>query len=334
MFKLLHFAVTLGLMLTAAAASADPPYRLALAGGAPGGLFSLMGAGLHQAVSAAYPDSVVTYQPSGGGGVANIAQVSRGTVPMGLAEDLEVRLAWNGKEMFQEPVRNVRVLAWMYGAEARIHVSEFIVTEAFAQRHGLESLADLKDKQPPVRLAVNVRSNLEWMVTESLLDAVGVSFDDIRSWGGSITRGASPTQVELMSDRRIDIYTAGNPPGSSQIEQVLNAVPAFMLPMPEEAVNQVSEQLAGQPCRFEAGEYPVVKHDIVTLCHGGMILVHEDMDEQTAYDIARALVEQIDRYRAAHPVLKAVTPEQVAAPAPIPYHPGAERYFREAGLMQ
>jgi len=36
------------------------PYRLALADGPPGGLFSLMGVGLHQAVSAAYPESVVT----------------------------------------------------------------------------------------------------------------------------------------------------------------------------------------------------------------------------------------------------------------------------------
>ena len=60
--------VTLAALATLASfAEAQPPYNLTLSGASPGGLWSLLGAGVHASVAAAYPGSAVTYQTSGGG---------------------------------------------------------------------------------------------------------------------------------------------------------------------------------------------------------------------------------------------------------------------------
>ena len=62
-------------------------------------------------------------------------------------------------------------------------------------------------------------------------------------------------------------------------------------------------------------------------------ITNEALDEQSAYDLTKALVEQIEKIRAAHPFLKQLTKEYLASLKVVPYHPGAARYYKEAGLM-
>ena len=66
---LLAAFVVPGLMMSTV--SAAESYNLTVAGASPGGLWSLLGAGLDSALKAEYPDSTVTYQTSGGG-IANV----------------------------------------------------------------------------------------------------------------------------------------------------------------------------------------------------------------------------------------------------------------------
>jgi len=68
------------------------PYEMTVAGASPGGLWSLLGAGLDASVRAAYPDSKITYQTSGGG-IANIGQLDRNQADLGIVHDAELSLA-------------------------------------------------------------------------------------------------------------------------------------------------------------------------------------------------------------------------------------------------
>jgi TRAP transporter TAXI family solute receptor len=63
-----------------------------------------------------------------------------------------------------------------------------------------------------------------------------------------------------------------------------------------------------------------------------LLVVHQDMDEQLAYDIVRTIFEQRDQLILAHPEANNLTLENATVNSPIAYHPGAIRYYQEQGV--
>ena len=65
------------------------------------------------------------------------------------------------------------------------------------------------------------------------------------------------------------------------------------------------------------------------------MLVNANMDEKTAYNVTKAMFEQIEKYKASHRLLAAATTkESFAQKGAAPFHPGAEKYLREAGVIK
>jgi TRAP-type uncharacterized transport system substrate-binding protein len=58
------------------------------------------------------------------------------------------------------------------------------------------------------------------------------------------------------------------------------------------------------------------------------------MEEETAYDLTKALIANVDEIKAVHGSMKALTPDLMADQDVLPFHPGAERAYREAGLLK
>lgn len=56
------------------------------------------------------------------------------------------------------------------------------------------------------------------------------------------------------------------------------------------------------------------------------------MDDETAYNLTKAIFENYEQVAGVHPAMKALTPEVMASVDVVPYHPGALKYLKEAGL--
>ena len=110
--KCLAVSFTTAALLQMPTAQAES-YEMTVAGASPGGLWSLLGAGLDSSVRAAYPDSKITYQTSGGG-IANIGQLDRNQTDLAIVHDAELLLAKKGESPFREPIDSIRVLSYLY----------------------------------------------------------------------------------------------------------------------------------------------------------------------------------------------------------------------------
>ena len=86
--------------------SANAAYNLTLCGASPGGLWSMLGAGVDAAVKESHPGSIVTYQTSGGG-FANVGLLQQGKCDLALIHDAEAVLARDGKEPFKAPIKTI-----------------------------------------------------------------------------------------------------------------------------------------------------------------------------------------------------------------------------------
>lgn len=328
MRKLSFLMCGLLLNLVAGSASAEV-YNYTLAGASPGGLWTALGVGVDAAAKAAHPGSTITYQTSGGG-IANIGLVQQKKVQMGIVHDAELKLAADGTAPFKAPVKDLRMLANMYDWAPMF----VIVTKSFADQHGLKTFEDIAAKKPPMRLALNKRGNIANSVGEQMLKAIGVSLDDVKKWGGDVIPAASGEQTDLMKDRRIDVIINSLFVRHGSLLELEQAIDIVHLPLSQKVVQQVSKEAGIKPFSIPAGSYKNQPQAIPTVTLSAGVVVNAAMDDKTAYNLAKALGQHIGKIKEVHKSMQALTPELMASQTVIPFHPGAARYYKEAGLLK
>jgi TRAP transporter TAXI family solute receptor len=332
MQKLL-FAVAAAALAASQPASAQP-YNLTVAGYSPGGLVSTAAAGLDKALAAAFPGSTVTYQ-TGSGGLANAMLLDQKKVPLGLVSDTEIKVVIEGRPPFKQPIKDLRLLFHPYSASSRFQTTHVLANKAWAEKNGIKTVADIAAKKPAMRIAFNRPGNLDGDVSINAMEADGISLDDIKKWGGQVVRAASQEMTSLMLDRRLDIVSFGISINHPRIREMANGLELVMLPITPEVAKKVAEKMGGEACSIKATEYQFLAADSASVCVGLNTLVRADMDEKTAYNVTKGIVENLDKYKAAHRLLaQAVTVESFTEKGLVPYHPGAEKYYREKGLLK
>lgn len=328
MRKILLFICGLMLSMAAGIASAEV-YNYSLAGASPGGLWTSLGVGIDAATKAAYPGSNITYQTSGGG-IANIALLQQKKAQMGIVHDAELKIAADGGAPFKGPVRDLRALVTLYDWAPM----QVIMTKAFADKHGIKTFEDIAKKKPPVRLALNKRGNIAYNVGEQMLKAIGVSLDDIKKWGGEVTLAASSEQTDLMKDRRADLLINSLFVKHGSLLELEQAVPVVFLPLSRSTIGKVAIEAGIKSFKIPAGSYKLQPDTVPTVTLSAGVIVNAAMDEKTAYNLTKAWVQNIGKIKEVHKSMLALTPQLMASPIVVPNHPGAVRYFKEAGLSQ
>jgi TRAP transporter TAXI family solute receptor len=120
----------------------------------------------------------------------------------------------------------------------------------------------------------------------------------------------------------------------SSILETANAIPVIMLPVKQSVIESVCARMGSEPYVIKASTYKWLNQDIPTLAMGAMILIQKSIPEDDVYAIAKALVENVDAIQGVHKSMRALTPELMAGQNTIPYHPGAEKYYKEKGLIK
>ncbi len=309
-------------------------YNLTVAGYSPGGLVSTIGAGLDRALNAGYPGSTVTYQ-TGSGGLANAMLLEQNKVPLALIGGTELKVAIKGIKPIPKPLTDLRLLVQPYAPGSRFQATHVLVNKGWADKYGIKTVADIAAKKPPMKVAFNRPGNLDGDVGLAVFEANGISQDDIKKWGGQVVRAASREMTSLMLDRRVDGIVFGISINHPRIREMANGLELVMLPIREETAKKVADELGAETCEIKAGEYKFLAANSSSVCVGMNLVVRADMDEQTAYNITKAIIEHSDKYKAAHRLLqKAVTNQTLAANGLIPHHPGAAKYLKEKGLLK
>lgn len=326
-------AAAAGVVALAQPASAQT-YNLTIAGYSPGGLVSTVGAGLDRALNAAYPGSTITYQTSSGG-LANAMLLDQKKVPLALIANTELDVVLKGKPPFKQALKDLRTLFHPYSPSSRFQATHFLANKDWADKHGIKTLADVAAKKPPMRIAVNRPGNVDGDVSLGVMTAYGITQDEVKKSGGQVVRAASQEMTSLMLDRRLDVASFGISINHPRIREMANGLELVMLPITDEVAKKVAADLGAQPCPIKADEYKFLAVDTPSICVGMSVLVRADMDAQTAYNITKGITENLDKFQAAHRLLaQAVSLQSFTEKGLAPFHPGAEKYYREKGLLK
>lgn len=328
--KISFKAVVTAVGITVLASSAfAQSINVTLSGGSPSGLWSLLGAGIDRAVKADDPSAVVTYQATGGG-FANIGLLGADRTDLGLAHDAEIKLALAGDDPFKAPIENLQAIGYMYNW-APMH---FFIKKSLAEEHGIDSIDDLAKSGAAIRVANNNAGNVVANITTFMLEQAGFDEATIEANGGVLVRGGSAQQADLITDGRTDMVINGIFVGHSSFRKVDEGNDIVLLSVPQRIIDKTNERFGTGTYTIPGGSYNNQAEDVVTLALGAMVVTSKALSEETGYMLAKSIASNVDEIRGVHNAMKQLTPELLVSQSSLPFHPGAERAFKELGLIK
>jgi uncharacterized protein len=138
--------------------------------------------------------------------------------------------------------------------------------------------------------------------------------------------------VELMKNRQLNATLQSAGLGVASIQDLATTNPTTIVEIPADLVESIGAPYA--PGVIPARTYNGQDEDVQTATVINYLVTHEDVSEETAYQMTKLLYENLARMVSSHSAASAIALENAVDENPVPLHPGAERYYREQGLIQ
>ena len=138
--------------------------------------------------------------------------------------------------------------------------------------------------------------------------------------------------VELIKNRQLDATLQSAGLGVASIRDLATSLPISVVAVPADITEKI-----GSPylvVSIPAGTYDGQTEDVQTAAVGNFLITHDGVSEDTAYKMTKLLFESLPQLTAAHAAAKAIDPAKALDGMPIPLHPGAEKYYRETGILK
>jgi TRAP transporter TAXI family solute receptor len=249
---------------------------------------------------------------STGGSVANINMLKENSIQLAFVQNDVAYYAYNGIEFFQDKkFTGMKALCSLYPETVQI------VTLA---NKGIKTIYDLKGK----RVAVGAAGSGVEVNARQILAAAGLTYKDI-----SVQYLSFADAANGLRDGTLDVafLTAGLP--TAAVRDIASQKDIMLIKIPD---NIVKDLISKYPFYIKTvipkDTYPKVTEDIQSLAVLAMLVVRDDMTDDLAYSIVKAIFENLQRLEVAHQMGKFIKKENALFGISIPMHPGAEKYFK------
>lgn len=299
------------------ACTAGAVERLSLATGGTAGTYYPVGAGVASIVSK-HVDGVEITAESTGASVANLKMLRAGNVDLMFGASNTSWGGYEGHPPFEgAAVKNIRGITCLYP-----ECFQFIVLK----NSGIESIYDLKGK----KVAVGAPGSGTERTAKMVLEAHGLTYDDIDeqflNFGEAVT---------ALKDRIIECGVVGSGYPTSAVVDAATTLDINLLEPDEEVmVPFIKDRPYLTLTTIPGGTYNGIDEDVNVVASPAIFSAREDLSEDVVYRITKALFENLDELAAVHAQGKNVKLETALSAMSIPLHPGAEKYYKEVGLIK
>ena len=315
--RLVASGIVLGAALLAGAAIAQQQTNIAIATGGTGGVYYPMGGGMANVLSKHLPGVQATARVTGGS-VDNLKLIGSDQSEVAFSMVDAALDAVKGQDKFKGAPLDVRTLMVLY--PNRMHV----VT---VEGRGIEKMSDLKGK----RVSTGSPGGATEVMAFRVIEAAGLDRDkDMKR-----ERLGAAESTNALKDGKIDAYFwVGGLPTAAVTD--LGASPGIKLKLVDHAdvVEKMNDKYGNIyaadviPAKTYRGQDKDNKIAVVQ----NILIANGKMSDKAAYDIVKTLFEKRDEVALAHGEAKAIAlDKQNNKNTTIPWHPAAEKYFKELG---
>jgi len=257
---------------------------------------------------------------STGGSVYNINTIRSGELDMGVAQSDWQYHAYNGTSKFKKAgkFKDLR-------AVFSVHAEPYTVVARADS--GIKTFADLKGK----RVNVGNPGSGQRGTTEVLLKAMGWTMKDF----GLVSELKASEQSKALCDNKIDamVYVVGHPSGA--IKEATTSCDSVLVKVSGSSVDKlINDNSFYRSATVPGGMYSGNESDTSTFGVGATFVSSAKVPDDVIYNVVKAVFENFDKFTKFHPAFANLKKnEMIKDSLSAPLHPGAAKYYKEAGLM-
>jgi TRAP transporter TAXI family solute receptor len=316
--RLIFGALVAGAALITGGALAQQQTTIAIATGGTGGVYYPLGGGMANILTKYVPGYAATARVTGGS-VDNLKLIGSKQSEVAMVMVDAALDALKGDDKFKGNPVDVRTLMVLY--PNRMHVVSI-------EGKGIEKMSDLKGK----RVSTGSPGSATEVMAFRVIEAAGLDKDkDMRR-----ERLGVAESTNALKDGKIDAYFwVGGLPTAAVTD--LGATPGVKIKLVDhgDVVGKMNAKYGGIYTEgvIPAKTYPGQDKDNTISVVQNLLVANASMADKVAYDIVKTFIEHKDDLVAVHGEAKAIElANQAPKNSPIPWHPGATKYFTEKGV--
>jgi TRAP transporter TAXI family solute receptor len=293
----------------------DEKVTLTLATGGTSGTYYAVGGVMKTVLESKLEKSAINVE-STGASVANVNMLTDGQAHLAILQSDVLSYAHTGTYSFETTGAEDSAL-WVAGI--------YNETVQILAKPGINSVADLKGKTICVG---DVGSGTEinaWQV----LSAAGFTKDDVNAVNGSFGDG-----VEQLKDGKIDAaFTVAGAP-TTAITEYATTNEANLISLDEELLGKIKTEYPFLvQDNLPAGTYTGQDAEVVCVAIQATLVADTTVSEEVVYELTKAMYDNQAELTAGHAKWGLLNAEAAVAGATAPIHPGAEKYYKEIGVL-
>ena len=252
------------------------------------------------------------------GSIENLKLLEAGDGELAFSLGDTVSAAWKGDPDagFKARLAKLRGVAAIYPNHIQLVVSE---------SSGVKTLRDLKGK----RVSVGPKQSGTELNARAIFAAAGMTYADFGRTD-YLPFGQSAKMIE-KGELDATLQSAGL--GVDSIRLLSTAVPIRLVAIPNDVVTKIGDSAyvsSVVPARTYEGQTEPVETAAVV----NFLVTREGLTSDTVYAMTTAIFANLNQLVQTHPAARGISVKDAATGMPLPLHPGAERYYREIGLLK
>ena len=304
------FGLGLGLALAIAGPAAAGEMKMMT--GPQGGSWIPLGGQMKDMWEKAVPGLAVQVMP--GAGIANVRGVDEGKADVGFGNSISTVDGVAGKPPFQKATTNVCNLATLYP-----QYYQFVVSAD----SGVNKIADLKGKS----LTTQQRGNTGEQITRQLLEVNGLTYNDLK-----VSFVGYSDSVNQMKDGHAVAFGLGTQIPAGAVMDLAAARPIKLLDQSSSYDGMRKLNPGYTPLTIPKGTYPKQDTDVKVVGYATHIFVSCKLPADEVYTMAKTLAANTKTLATVAKDIGSLTPKGMAEDIGVPFHPGAAKYYKEAGV--
>ena len=306
--KAVGLAFGLAIALAVPATAAD----LKLMTGPQGGAWVPLGGQLKDMWEKAVPGTSVQALP--GAGIANVRGIEEAKTDIGFGNSISTVDAVAGKPPFNKPHNNVCNVATLYPQYFQVVVRA---------DSGINSVKDLRGKS----IAAQPRGNTAEEITKHIMQVNGLTYSDAKMSFVSYTDAVAQVQ-----DGHAHAFTLGTTIPSGAVMDLASARDIKLLDLANdvEAMRKINPGYTLN--NVPKGTYPKQDKDVKVIGYATHIVASCKLSEATVYGMTKAMAANTQNLASIVKDIRTLTPKGMAEDIGVPFHPGAAKFYKEAGI--
>ena len=258
--------------------------------------------------------SGMSVQSLPGAGIANVRAIQEGKAEVGFGNSISTADAIMGNAPFNKKHTNVCNVASLYPQYYQMVVPA---------DSGINSVKDLKGKS----ISTQPRGNTGELITKQILQANGLSYDDVKVSFVSYT-----DSVTQLKDGHAKAFSLGTTIPAGSIMDLAAAIDIKLLDLSDSIAGMKKLNPGYNLITVPAGTYPKQDKDVQVIGYATHIVASCKLPDDVVYKMTKTMAKNVDSLVAVAKSIKGLTPAVMAQDVGVPMHPGAAKFYKEAGV--